>query len=1414
MAASYKHIQYRRGTQKDFDNVNPKLKAGEAAFATDTNVLKVGDGVTRWRNLPEFISSKKFKSEKIIFDLPSISSGSYHSQVLSFPDLSTNDEYFISVSPKSDISSTLNVEQAFHSGDNQITVKFLATANQSPVTDFTLYAIAYKVVQGEEVTTTTAEPEVLSGDVYAWGNNQFGNLGLNDRDDKYTPVKTDLAGIREVSAGDYHTAIIDSDYNMLTAGYNYYGQLGLGNAGISNNKKVFTKVTELHEEDPNSNNTIKKEDNPTFKKVSAGSSTTLAVHKDGYLCVAGSNQYGSLGLGHVDQRNNFVAHRTGSHELIQFDYFNGIEVSIIDNKYAFPSLTGSYDSYKFIANRHGEHRILNVPSGHSFALINNGIEDQISYTGDHLVDTLTIQGNEYPFYSGDILIEVKGDYGSVTAHSLRHGFAGSSNDGKLTFNYSDTDIDWTDISTGGQHGLAVKNNRAYSFGNNTFGQLGRSISVSSPKERPDAVSLNNTAISQTILGGLMGYWTNSSIFANQIIPTNISKVSAGSYHSMFLTNDGKVFTCGKNDDGQLGQNDTNDRNRPTIISATSSSLSDTKNPVTMPTDSYGRRFDSINSGFNHTYAFRELSNESITVLRNTVDDVYLLSVGTYTILGVEENVPLTLLNNGKEDLIAISGDQIKYNDQVVTGSANDGTYDFYYGTVTIEVKKDFGSISLYSQHVNSDNSLLENKFYFNNRFNNEVFVDISAGNNYSLFKTNNGNIYACGENSNGQLGVGNKKNQLGLVKVEGNWEEMNAGANHSVLVDEYRNLWTTGDNERGQLGTNDVIDRNKPSLINDNINWTKPAAGGSHSLAAVFSFLPVAPTSIVAKNADTSEIAGNNEIEITWVNDNSYIDGVTRYILEYSSDGETTYNDIPLSSSFDPAKTLVKIFSPNLSLVFRVKAVNRNGESDYSPVSNVVSAVALVDPNYCNTIFLGHFNGDIEQTADRDDFFKDWSYYNHDITIPDSVNTNAHGNLAGLLNVSVTKVDIDDGKFGSALDPKSPHFVQYELGQDVVFSGDYTIEFFYRPNTTADKQKVLELAYLDNTSGTEKDLVVYTESKDTGDFLSYGIKPSMTIGSDGITREGSSNINNDTLELISGGVPNPENPNSSILFADAETYHHIVIERSGVNTNMYIDGIQRGSTFTESEPVAIHSGVPDTQIKLESGNIDEVRISDIARYGGEFDAIKRPFGEGDADACTTTTTTTAAPTTAAPTTTTTQAPTAQCLDHTTVVTDAQTSPNYYVFDGDSSETKQFKVRTGTYTFTNVSSSHPIAFGAEINSDGDVVSQGKPLSYTGTQTVGSQAGSSVNFYWGTVTLTVTGDIGTASYICFNHGYMGGEDNLVYDSTCPDPSVTTTTTEAPTTEAPTTQAPTTTTSSTTTSTTTSTTSTTTTTTTQAP
>ena len=44
-------IQFRRGTAAELSAANPKLGVGEPAFATDTNVLKIGDGTDHYNDL-------------------------------------------------------------------------------------------------------------------------------------------------------------------------------------------------------------------------------------------------------------------------------------------------------------------------------------------------------------------------------------------------------------------------------------------------------------------------------------------------------------------------------------------------------------------------------------------------------------------------------------------------------------------------------------------------------------------------------------------------------------------------------------------------------------------------------------------------------------------------------------------------------------------------------------------------------------------------------------------------------------------------------------------------------------------------------------------------------------------------------------------------------------------------------------------------------------------------------------------------------------------------------------------------------------------------------------------------------------------------------------------------------------------
>ena len=121
-----------------------------------------------------------------------------------------------------------------------------------------------------------------------------------------------------------------------------------------------------------------------------------------------------------------------------------------------------------------------------------------------------------------------------------------------------------------------------------------------------------------------------------------------------------------------------------------------------------------------------------------------------------------------------------------------------------------------------------------------------------------------------------------------------------------------------------------------------------------------------------------------------------------------------------------------------------------------------------------------------------------------------------------------------------------------------------------------------------------------------------------------------------------------------------------------------------------------------------------------------------------------------------------CLDGSIDVTIANTGDgNRYVFDSNSSNTHRFKANTGTYVFNNVPSNHPIAFH----------NNGMPISYSGTTLQGNKTGldgNAYDYYYGTVTGVFGENFGTTSYECFYHGYMGGQNNLIFDNSCTSPS----------------------------------------------
>ena len=69
------YIQVRRGLSSEWESINPVLRAGEPGLAIDTLVLKFGDGVRPWNELPTPTSTEgTIIDAETHYDFPSIGS--------------------------------------------------------------------------------------------------------------------------------------------------------------------------------------------------------------------------------------------------------------------------------------------------------------------------------------------------------------------------------------------------------------------------------------------------------------------------------------------------------------------------------------------------------------------------------------------------------------------------------------------------------------------------------------------------------------------------------------------------------------------------------------------------------------------------------------------------------------------------------------------------------------------------------------------------------------------------------------------------------------------------------------------------------------------------------------------------------------------------------------------------------------------------------------------------------------------------------------------------------------------------------------------------------------------------------------------------------------------------------------------
>lgn len=130
-------------------------------------------------------------------------------------------------------------------------------------------------------------------EIYVWGSNASGQLGLGDFCDRTTPTKLVLRGIPEgliptgkIICGSYHTFYLTKGI-VYAWGRNSDGQLGLG---YVTNSSISKKLGLTH-----------------IQSISCGESYTCALTTTGQIYSWGLNNWGQLGL--ADTKDRCIPHK-------------------------------------------------------------------------------------------------------------------------------------------------------------------------------------------------------------------------------------------------------------------------------------------------------------------------------------------------------------------------------------------------------------------------------------------------------------------------------------------------------------------------------------------------------------------------------------------------------------------------------------------------------------------------------------------------------------------------------------------------------------------------------------------------------------------------------------------------------------------------------------------------------------------------------------------------------------------------------------------------------------------------------------------------------------------------------------------------------------------------------------------------
>ena len=250
-------------------------------------------------------------------------------------------------------------------------------------------------------------------------------------------------------------------------------------------------------------------------------------------------------------------------------------------------------------------------------------------------------------------------------------------------------------------------------------------------------------------------------FTNMLnVNNDIIKVACGTNHTLVLKNDGTVWGTGNNSSGQLG---TGTGTNVKVL---------TKTNLTDVVD--------IIAGGNQSFAIDKAGDVWCTGLNGNGQ----LGMGNYT--SYNSFVKVTSLSNVKQIACGANHTMVLKNDGTVWATGYN-----YYGQLGLGTSGSGANTHSFTQvSINS-------------------VSHIACGTHHSVLVKTDGTLWACGYNTQGQLGLNSTSIKTTFTQVTtnvSNAQYVFCGGNYTYYIRKDGSVWSCGGNDKGQLGIGTTID--------------------------------------------------------------------------------------------------------------------------------------------------------------------------------------------------------------------------------------------------------------------------------------------------------------------------------------------------------------------------------------------------------------------------------------------------------------------------------------------------------------------------------------------------------------------------------------------------------------------------------